>query len=809
MAGPWFADTRRSVYERWSVIAYRAWISTLGLLAIAVLLTTEDQTRDILWSINETMQLATRGLMSEGFRWAGVKSYAVFWCASFLLAAILALIARVTGSLDFAKGETASPQRKHRFQQVAIDYSILIFVGTLAVIHFAYLSESGSRSNSAIAVMLIMSTAIWLPWYLLNRWKARRIVWIVVYLVIALGIAYLGVYSKNQMADEGVYAQICSCITPALALIFALRHDWSAPGRDVRLRSVLVLVALILTLAIIAPWSVRVLFTVGSIPIAFTWLVWLVSVLACGVLAAHHFRKYVLRIDAVLAVVAVIGLLVLHHEKPGVEWLGPKPAKAKKTDGEVAAQPAMPAVKAATEAAARSGTQLAIHADGGGLRAALFTAEVLAIADDLTCGDFGSHVFAASGVSGGSLGIATWAVMRAELKRLEADRKNPDFKTWIDCKQQRTQAGAPDHLPYWDGPRPLWTLVVNTLLQDHLSTTLASMLTTDFLRPWGTAQRGQALLDSWQQAALDTLGQLVDSTTRKAFAATLADSKAGFAENAPNLLFTATDVDAGARVVFSNADWAPYNRFSDLPIGLAALNSARFPLVSPAGALVIDKKWRRLADGGYFDNSGAASLRDMLIDARATSELKTPVVVARINGNARDPKDDTRCGAFFADLAKKGWWLGPLTDWTIPQKDDNQPPAEPPAYSGWSGIDTYMATRPAHADEAVLSLDHQQMPDIVARVVSPPLQLDFFDGFDEKCAATVPKNEITPTKPSDFEQMNNNRPACVTQNQQVCFSGIHQRRAPLGWALSRGSGAALEWSARSAAARLLAAANPP
>ena len=53
-----------------------------------------------------------------------------------------------------------------------------------------------------------------------------------------------------------------------------------------------------------------------------------------------------------------------------------------------------------------------VAAAGGGLRAAYWTATMLAAADDHTCGEFGRHVYAYSGVSGGSLGIAAYLAQR-------------------------------------------------------------------------------------------------------------------------------------------------------------------------------------------------------------------------------------------------------------------------------------------------------------------------------------------------------------------------------------------------------------
>ena len=120
--------------------------------------------------------------------------------------------------------------------------------------------------------------------------------------------------------------------------------------------------------------------------------------------------------------------------------------------------------------------------------------------------------------------------MRAELVRLEKEKKLQQGLRWADCKQQRKKAGIREGHAYRDGlrllgTRQLWTLVVDTLLQDHLTVALTSMLTADLLRLRGNAQRGQALLDSWQGAALDTLGQIetVDLRTRRAFAAKLGE----------------------------------------------------------------------------------------------------------------------------------------------------------------------------------------------------------------------------------------------------------------------------------------------
>jgi len=55
-----------------------------------------------------------------------------------------------------------------------------------------------------------------------------------------------------------------------------------------------------------------------------------------------------------------------------------------------------------------------VAAEGGASRSAWWSAHVLGVLDDLTQGRFGERVFAASGISGGSLGVATWVALRRD-----------------------------------------------------------------------------------------------------------------------------------------------------------------------------------------------------------------------------------------------------------------------------------------------------------------------------------------------------------------------------------------------------------
>ncbi|MDR2239984.1 MAG: MFS transporter [Zoogloeaceae bacterium] len=782
--------------EWWSV-AVGAWVGTLSLLALIALMALQGQTRDILSGIADTLMLGGRGML-PGFRWYGATTYASFWLAGFFLALVLALVVRVTGALS-------GHDEKRR--QVVSRYAGFVFIGTFFIIHSAYLSYvSGAASVASDMVvtgviLLLFSVFVLAPWFLWNKPPILKFCACLGFMGVLVCLFF---YAAFKQADETILANAVSTITPALAWLVIRFYGLSFPARDGQSIGLLAVVAFLLTLMVGAamflyPWPLdmaAILFAVGSIPIAFAWLAWLASVLACGVLVVRRLRERLPWLGPLLTG-ALIVLLVFHREKPGQEWLAPGPLGTTTVADTVIVDTAdaVPSQIRATpknNVAVSGGLQLAIHADGGGLRAALFTAEVLALSDDLSCGDFGSHVFAASGVSGGSLGIATWAAMRAELIRLAKKRNPASGDPWAHCKQQRIAMQLP-------GEFPLRNLVYGVLLTDHLTLPLIFMLTTDFVR-W-EAQRGQALLDSWQLGAREAMraqdpsDDFVAPKQRFAFAATLGESKAGFDSGGPVLLFTATDVDTGDRFVFSNVDWYPQgNAFMHVPIGVATLHSARFPLISPVGSILVDEKTKWLADGGYFDNSGAATLRDMLSEAYVHNKLTGKIVIARINGNALENKTDKRCDDFFDTATRKGWFGGPSLDTPEIKNVQRKLGAwEQSLYQGWSGVDTYMATREAHAEEEVRSLSVRQMPHIIDRVVSPQLRLDYFDGFDKTCAANLPKNDSSVQ----------DRPECLNRNAFICFSGNNQRRAPLGWYLSRSSGEAIHWAAEKTVERLL------
>jgi hypothetical protein len=266
-------------------------------------------------------------------------------------------------------------------------------------------------------------------------------------------------------------------------------------------------------------------------------------------------------------------------------------------------------------------------AEGGGLRAAYWTAKVLGgLTDDTPA--FADHLFAVSSVSGGSVGAAVFDALLAE--RLSG------------------------HL---DVSRRFIDQAKGVLGEDFLSPLLAAMLYPDALShfvPGGarltSADRGRALEASLELSWLKHVG-----TGRFAAPFGALWTGAPFAR-LPRLLLNTTCAETGRRFIVSPlAAEPPSGRAigdvrdalealgADVPLSTAAHLSARFPYVSPGGRVMAHPDMcGHFVDGGYFENSGTATLLDLL-QALGPEELSNqprrwvPVVVSINNDPARNP----------------------------------------------------------------------------------------------------------------------------------------------------------------------------
>ena len=258
-----------------------------------------------------------------------------------------------------------------------------------------------------------------------------------------------------------------------------------------------------------------------------------------------------------------------------------------------------------------------VAAPGGGIRAAYWTATVLSTLEDQSLQptpssgeptpDFASHLFAISGVSGGSLGAAVFDALLAE-------KQLPPNQTFTSESE-------------------------GILGEDFLSPTLASMLFPDLLQrflPWpmAVADRGAVLEEAWEQGWRTWLGPSSDRFAQPLRALWLPDTSPAVRSggHVPALFLNGTAVGTGKRVVVCSLPIGdgPHSELIDVEdvytmlgnnpstkaapdvdmrLSTAAHLSARFTYVSPAGLLPNNE---RVVDGGYFENSGAATALEIL-----------------------------------------------------------------------------------------------------------------------------------------------------------------------------------------------------
>lgn len=263
-----------------------------------------------------------------------------------------------------------------------------------------------------------------------------------------------------------------------------------------------------------------------------------------------------------------------------------------------------------------------VATEGGGIRAAYWTATVLGGIQDANP-NFAPHLFTISGVSGGSLGAAVFAALLAE-----------------------------------PNPGPFKEKANLILGQDFLSPTLASMLYPDLFQrfipyPIGYFDRARSLEMSWERAWRDTMhnDRFADS-----FVA-LWEPAPGHREWMPSLFLNGTSVEKGNRIITSNlrltnifldADDAAEKLATEktpatkaacnIPVSTAALMSARFTYVSPAGRF---PDGTHVVDGGYFENSGATTAYEIatrLKDVCAREKIENvDIKVIMISNDPRKP----------------------------------------------------------------------------------------------------------------------------------------------------------------------------
>jgi hypothetical protein len=272
-----------------------------------------------------------------------------------------------------------------------------------------------------------------------------------------------------------------------------------------------------------------------------------------------------------------------------------------------------------------------VAAEGGGIRAAYWTATVLGTLDEQTGGRFNNHLFAISAVSGGSFGAAMYASALAD-----------------------RAAGAPAVTP----PAGLTARLQNVAADDYLSPLIAGTLFNDFaqrLLPWPAFLNDRAAFfeRSWESSWSQKMGSArFEEPLRGLYQR---NGKPDLDYQTPALFLNGTEVFTGRKFLMTNinishadfpetyflndSDPALYD-LRDAPLSAITHMSARFPFLSPAATILgnpsptlgsivqaeqsfqpwlktwVSKEqkvqWGAVVDGGYLENSGAGTAAELL-----------------------------------------------------------------------------------------------------------------------------------------------------------------------------------------------------
>jgi len=335
-----------------------------------------------------------------------------------------------------------------------------------------------------------------------------------------------------------------------------------------------------------------------------------------------------------------------------------------------------------------------ISAEGGGIRAAYWTAAVLTELEDRSRNlvekgqlpaTFARHVFSISGVSGGSLGAAVFAALVKDQNRTVKPPR-PDRSCQL-----------PSHLSFRQTAQTF-------LKQDFLSPTVGVLLFPDmfqrFLPMAILDDRALALERSWEQAWLACVGS-------DRFARAFDDLWEDHRYDVPLLFLNSTVVETGQRILMHplpfaaepiqpsalNSVPAPHRPFQyyfndaldgpavlggQVPLSTAVHMSARFTYVSPAGTIFRqdlargysqtespDPQVIRVVDGGYFENSGAVTTDEILLAIERIAEHHDfpiyPIVIHISNDplqpQSREKEQYTGSHAFLPEILSPVWAL--------------------------------------------------------------------------------------------------------------------------------------------------------
>ena len=290
-----------------------------------------------------------------------------------------------------------------------------------------------------------------------------------------------------------------------------------------------------------------------------------------------------------------------------------------------------------------------VAASGGASRAAYWTGTVLRELENADGARGFSHdVFAISSVSGGTLGAV-------------------GYSAWVAERQSRLPQSAPT-------PTERLQFVRSFAGADYLSPAVAGLLFPDtvqrFLPVPLLPSRATSLEESWEMswrrsaaecasgssavpAAACPRGDRMEADFLSIWEGVLDIPAVAPRHWVPIVLANGTHAQTGKRIVTAPVRISPdviedsYDFFDvyarPIRASTAIHNSARFPVISPAGTLNGAASNGHVVDGGYFENGGLETLIDL---ARYIHEIDPGrrILIVEINNDDMLPLEDTaRC----------------------------------------------------------------------------------------------------------------------------------------------------------------------
>ncbi len=248
-----------------------------------------------------------------------------------------------------------------------------------------------------------------------------------------------------------------------------------------------------------------------------------------------------------------------------------------------------------------------VMANGGASRSGYWTASVLSKMEDETKGLFSRHLFCLSGASGGSVGNATFfSILRSEKSLLQKDSSS------TACVKAATEYLQSDFLTY------------------TLARTLGPDIFRNLITLYNVNDRASALGFALENAAGKKA--FLNDSLGVPFSSIITQKNQPY--SLPILCINTTRMQDGGPGIISNLKItdAVFNKridvlgllseTKDMKLSNGVVLGASFPYLSPAGRLdhrpcdTCKVQPNYFVDGGYFDNSGAGAVFEIIFNLR-------------------------------------------------------------------------------------------------------------------------------------------------------------------------------------------------